>query len=678
MRILFVFLTAFYLTGLHAQQQPVIDSDFPDPTVISAGGKYYAYATNSGTSGKWRHIQVAVSENLIDWKILGDALPEQPVWADHDFWAPHVLYNERLKKFVLFYSGETIDKKAGKAIGVAFSEKPEGPFTDMGRPLLVRPGFEAIDPMTLKDPQSGNYYMVWGSASQPIRIREMAADMTGFAKHSKEIELIPAGADQPYGRLIEGAWIDYDQGFYYLYYSGDNCCGVNAHYAVMVARAEKITGPYTRFGAVAPDRSGVILGQDSFLVAPGHNSVFSDRAGNKWIAYHAIPRGDFKKGSYHRLMYLNRIVYENGWPVVVQVKAPSIKINWTDSVTISTGYSNDAQGNTLRPYGAQYPRLLKLKNNKWLAAYTVLKNRGYKEEADGGLELEISESGDNGKTWTPVGSIKDPGRDMDNAQMIQLPDGALLLAGRSVRWQESYRLPVYKSTDNGKTWQYLSTIDANEGAPGSLGKPDKGIYEPHFYFLKDGQLAVMYANEKHVTGTPSYSQIISERISADFGKTWGKEIWVAHTPGHPLSRPGMPVVDRINDGNYIAVYEVCGPEDCGIYYKTSIDGIHWNVGLGTKIPGQKAAPYILALSDGNLVVCSNLGTVSVSNDNGLSWKQQEMPWSHAVPFETDWTQTLWQSIYQFNEQTIGVVTSHKRAGGGHDIKIRFGRIEKIN
>ena len=194
MRILFVFLTAFYLTGLHAQQQPVIDSDFPDPTVISAGGKYYAYATNSGTSGKWRHIQVAVSENLIDWKILGDALPEQPVWADHDFWAPHVLYNERLKKFVLFYSGETIDKKAGKAIGVAFSEKPEGPFTDMGRPLLVRPGFEAIDPMTLKDPQSGNYYMVWGSASQPIRIREMAADMTGFAKHSKEIELIPAGA----------------------------------------------------------------------------------------------------------------------------------------------------------------------------------------------------------------------------------------------------------------------------------------------------------------------------------------------------------------------------------------------------------------------------------------------------------------------------------------------------
>ena len=32
--------------------------------------------------------------------------------------------------------------------------------------------------------------------------------------------------------------------FYYLFYSGDNCCGPKAHYAVMVARSRSATGPF--------------------------------------------------------------------------------------------------------------------------------------------------------------------------------------------------------------------------------------------------------------------------------------------------------------------------------------------------------------------------------------------------------------------------------------------------
>lgn len=35
----------------------------------------------------------------------------------------------------------------------------------------------------------------------------------------------------------------------------------------------------------------------------------------------------------------------------------------------------------------------------------------------------------------------------------------------------------------------MSTMDANDGTPGSLGNPDKGIYEPHFIVLEDGGLA---------------------------------------------------------------------------------------------------------------------------------------------------------------------------------------------
>jgi hypothetical protein len=260
--------------------------------------------------------------------------------------------------------------------------------------------------------------------------------------------------------------------------------------------------------------------------------------------------------------------------------------------------------------------------------------------------------------------------------MIQLPDGSILLACRSVRWQESYRLPVYRSADNGRTWKRISVIDSNEGKPGELGHPDKGIYEPHFHLLDDGRLAVMYANEKHVTDSVSYSQIISEKISADNGKTWGKEIWVAYEPGHHASRPGMPVWTKMKNGQYIAVYEVCGPEKCNVYYKTSKDGITWPVGLGTIIPNQTGGPYILSLDDGRLVVTSNKANISVSDDYGETWHTTAPAWEHKKSFAEDWVQTIWNALYQTGPDEIGTISSVERAEGGHNIQVRFGKLNK--
>lgn len=330
-------------------------------------------------------------------------------------------------------------------------------------------------------------------------------------------------------------------------------------------------------------------------------------------------------------------------------------------VSKSIGDPSPLQGK----YGSQYARLLKLKNGNWLAGYTISRNNGYKIDPNGGLEIEVSLSTDQCRTWKKISILTDRGRDLDNVQLIELPDGAILLAGRSVRWQESYTLPVYKSTNKGKSWKRLSVIDDNHGSPAQLGKPDKGMYEPHFYFLNDGRLSVMYANEKHVTETPSYSQIISQKISPDMGKTWGKEIWVAYEPGHNSSRPGMSVCAKMKNGRYMVVYEICGPENCNIYYKISDDGISWPVGLGKQIPDQLAAPYILSLKNGGLVVTSNKSNISVSNDFGLTWKTV---WPA-------WPKTLWPSIYQIGNNEIGVVNSVQRSEGGHNIQIKLGNIE---
>jgi len=81
----------------------------------------------------------------------------------------------------------------------------------------------------------------------------------------------------------------------------------------MVARANNPLGPFVRLGEFNKTLNSAILEKDSTYLAPGHNSVFTDKKGKKWIAYHAIDRSEKQKG---RVMCINRIKYKNGWPVV--------------------------------------------------------------------------------------------------------------------------------------------------------------------------------------------------------------------------------------------------------------------------------------------------------------------------------------------------------------------------
>ncbi len=343
-------------------------------------------------------------------------------------------------------------------------------------------------------------------------------------------------------------------------------------------------------------------------------------------------------------------------------------IDWTKTILVNDQPPlTSPAGNSQAPnkYGSQYCRLLRLKDGSWLAGYTISRNNGYKNDPNGGLELQISMSKDDCASWQQISILSDPGRDLDNAQMIELPDGTILLCGRSVRWAESYTLPVYKSSNKGKTWQKLSIIEQAQGKPGELGHPDKGVYEPHFYLLDDGRLAVMYSSEKHVVDTPSYSQVVAEKISPDFGKTWGEEIWVVHTPGKSASRPGMPIWTKMNNGQYIVVYEVCGPEACKIYTKTSTDGFNWPVGIGNIIPDQVSGPYVLSLKNGELVVTSGSSQVSISHDFGKTWKKINQAW----PAST------WPSMYEIRTNEIGIVNSPKRAQGGNNVQIRIGLVK---
>ena len=315
---------------------PVLDVDFPDPTVIRAGdGMYYAYGTQGERDGATLNIQVARSGDLVRWERIGDALPNKPRWASRtqDFWAPHV--SEHGGTYYLYFSAKPdaalSDSTRGLCLAVATASRPEGPFTDKGQPLQCGPSFVNIDPMAFDDPQTGKRLLYWGSGFGPIKVRELAADRVSFAPGSQAIDLVPAipTADSTnYQRLVEGAWVIYRAPFYYLFYSGDNCCGPRAHYATMVARSRSATGPFQTMAEATGARSSVILRSHGRWNAPGHNSVITDARGTDWIVYHAVdtsrprskPTDDVNT---RRVMLIDRLGWFEGWPYLELGAYPS-------------------------------------------------------------------------------------------------------------------------------------------------------------------------------------------------------------------------------------------------------------------------------------------------------------------------------------------------------------------
>lgn len=275
---------------VRSQTGAALDRDFPDPSVMRASNSsYYAYATQVVTGSSAVNIQVARSDNLKEWAYLGDALPHKPSWArtTQSFWAPHVLEHEGT--FFMYFSAVPDDAGVDEScLSVATSSSPEGPFESSDKPLLC--GYE-IDPAVFLDPVSGDPLMYWGSAGD-IVVQPMSEDLLSLegAGPSLLLQGWSSPVRRPYEHGIEGPFVIYRRGWYYLFYSGDRCCEYPPHYALLVARSRRADGGFRRIGGVEGRANSVILSDWSHWAGPGHCSVFKDEAGDDRIACHAIDR----------------------------------------------------------------------------------------------------------------------------------------------------------------------------------------------------------------------------------------------------------------------------------------------------------------------------------------------------------------------------------------------------
>ncbi len=287
-----------------AGSNPVIDRDFPDPDVLEVDGTYYAYATNTATD----NVQVATSEDLQTWEVLGDdALPELPTWViPGKTWAPEV--TQIGDSFVMYTTTTNFDP-ALQCIAVATADAPEGPFEVVGDEMLVCPEDEggAIDAATFLD-EDGTRYLLWKNDGNCcgldtwLYIQPLADD--GLTLTGEATRLVKQ--DQPWeGNLVEAPTLVERDGTYVLLYSANDYGG--DAYAVGYATADSPTGPYTK----AEEPLLTTDGTDGAYIGPGGQDVVVGPDGAEHLVIH-----DWDTGFSFRGMNVLGLSWEDGRPVV--------------------------------------------------------------------------------------------------------------------------------------------------------------------------------------------------------------------------------------------------------------------------------------------------------------------------------------------------------------------------
>lgn len=289
-------------------QNPILPVSAPDPGVLKDGDDYYAVATGGDKEGAFiiRH-----STDLVHWEKVGDIFPngKGPRWASGSFWAPEI--HKVGERFVAYFTAK--DAQSGKlCVGAAVADTPQGPFVDVGQPLVQKPGMGVIDPNFFRDPQTGKQYLIWKddgngatpASATPLWIQELSAD--GLTRLGEPKALLRN--DLPWeGNLVEGPWMTYHDGFYYLFYSAN--AYYDARYAVGVARSRSPWGPFEKKGPP-------ILASNEAFTGPGHGSVVQGPDGNDYFVYHAWAAGKENQQPGRRMMLDVLHWGVDGWPVI--------------------------------------------------------------------------------------------------------------------------------------------------------------------------------------------------------------------------------------------------------------------------------------------------------------------------------------------------------------------------
>lgn len=175
-------------------------------------------------------------------------------WATKDAWASQVV--ARNGKFYFYAAVQEGAPANAKAIGVAVSDNPTGPFVDARGSALISDkttpgpnGWDDIDPTVFVD-DDGTAWLAWGNPN--CYLAKLKPNMTELDGPIQRIE-VP--------NYTEGPWLHKRGNLYYLTYAAFAHQGMSEK--MCYATAPKVTGPWTYRG-ILTDQA-----KNSYTIHPG-------------------------------------------------------------------------------------------------------------------------------------------------------------------------------------------------------------------------------------------------------------------------------------------------------------------------------------------------------------------------------------------------------------------------
>ena len=279
-------------------QNPVIQGWYADPEAIVYDDTYWIFPTYSAQYHKQTFFDAFSSKDLVHWEKHPCILDTSAVnWARYAMWAPSVI--RAGGKYYLFFAANDIqnnDESGG--IGVAVSDRPEGPYSDaLGKPLIgeFHNGAQPIDQFVFRD-VDGKYFMYYGGW-QHCNIARLSDDLLcleSFPDGEIFKEITPEG-------YVEGPFVFIRDGKYYFMWSEGGWGGPD--YRVAYAISDSPTGPFERIGVILSQDPGVATGA-------GHHSVIHiPDTDDYYIVYHRRPL--HTTGRDHREVCIDKMEFDN-------------------------------------------------------------------------------------------------------------------------------------------------------------------------------------------------------------------------------------------------------------------------------------------------------------------------------------------------------------------------------
>lgn len=257
-------------------QNPLITDQFTaDPTARVFNGKLYVYPSHDikPPEGEGRpdwfnmaDYHVFSTENLTTWEDHGVILSQQDVpWGDpkaYSMWAPDAV--ERNGNYYFYFPTRkktAAEGEQGFSIGVAISDKPQGPFRVHQRPIS---GVEGIDPNVFID-TDGQAYLFWSQSKiYGARLKDNMLELDSEPKIFSEL---------PQKGHMEGPFVLERQGIYYMTYPHVENKTERLEYAI----SDRPLGNYRH--------KGVIMDESASGTWTNHHSITKYK-GQWYLFYH--------------------------------------------------------------------------------------------------------------------------------------------------------------------------------------------------------------------------------------------------------------------------------------------------------------------------------------------------------------------------------------------------------